>query len=105
MKLESMAEQSGAARAALHIVSDTRRQDRFIAIAQRGITLVTVALGMYAEPTIAGWLYGPLEHWFGLRESVAHTIATVLALSIITYLHVVIGALSPQAMALPAPEN
>ena len=59
MKLESMAEQSGAARAALHIVSDTRRQDRFIAIAQLGITLVTVALGMYAEPTIAGWLYGP----------------------------------------------
>lgn len=105
MKLESMAEQSGAARAALHIVSDTRRQDRFIAIAQLGITLVTVALGMYAEPTIAGWLYGPLEHWFGLSESVAHTIATVLVLSIITYLHVVIGEMIPKAMALHAPEN
>lgn len=104
-KLEQMTANSGSARAALKIVSDTRSQDRFIAIAQLGITLVTVALGMYAEPTIAGWLYGPLQQWFGLSESVAHTIATVFVLSTITYLHVVIGEMIPKAMALHAPES
>src|SRR5690625_161958 len=105
VKLEQLAEGSGAARAALNIVSDTRHQDRFIAIAQLGIALVTVALGMYAEPTIAGWLYGPLQEWFGLNESVAHTIATVFVLSVITYLHVVIGEMIPKAMALHSPES
>src|SRR5690625_3615383 len=104
MKLESMAEQSGAARAALHIVSDTRRQDRFIAIAQLGITLVTVALGMYAEPTIAGWLHGPLTA-LGLPEGAASTTATIVVLGLITFLHVVIGEMIPKAMALHAPEQ
>ena len=105
IKLEQMAEKSTAARAALNIVRNTRLQDRFIAVAQLGITLVTVALGMYAEPTIAGWFYGPLQEWFGLSESVAHTLATFVILTVITYLHVVIGEMIPKAMALHAPEQ
>ena len=104
-KLEPLADKSAAARQALGIVRNTRLQDRFIAVAQLGITLVTVALGMYAEPTIAGWFYGPLQQWFGLSESVAHTVATVVILAAITYLHVVIGEMIPKAMALHSPEN
>ena len=104
-RLAQLAETSGSAKRALGIISDTRLQDRFIAVAQLGITLVTVALGMYAEPTIAGWLYGPFQQWFGLSESVAHTVATVLVLATITYLHVVIGEMIPKAMALHAPES
>lgn len=104
-KLEPLAENSAAARSALNIVKNTRLQDRFIAVAQLGITLVTVALGMYAEPTIAGWFYGPLQQWFGLSESVAHTVATVVILAVITYLHVVIGEMIPKAMALHSPET
>lgn len=104
-RLAQLAETSGSAKHALGIVSDTRLQDRFIAVAQLGITLVTVGLGMYAEPTIAGWLYGPFQQWFGLSESVAHTVATVLVLATITYLHVVIGEMIPKAMALHAPES
>lgn len=104
-RLAQLAETSGSAKRALGIVSDTRLQDRFIAVAQLGITLVTVGLGMYAEPTIAGWLYGPFQQWFGLSESVAHTVATVLVLATITYLHVVIGEMIPKAMALHAPES
>ncbi len=104
-RLAQLAETSGSAKRALGIVSDTRLQDRFIAVAQLGITLVTVGLGMYAEPTIAGWLYGPFQQWFGFSESVAHTVATVLVLATITYLHVVIGEMIPKAMALHAPES
>ena len=104
-KLEALADQSASARQALKIVQNTRLQDRFIAVAQLGITLVTVALGMYAEPTIAGWLYGPLQQWFGLSEAVAHTVATVFVLGVITYLHVVIGEMIPKAMALHSPEG
>ncbi len=104
-RLAQLAQTSSSAKQALNIVSDTRQQDRFIAVAQLGITLVTVGLGMYAEPTIAGWLYGPFQQWFGLSESVAHTVATVLVLATITYLHVVIGEMIPKAMALHAPEG
>ncbi len=104
IRMEGLAETSATAKSVLKIVSDTRNQDRYIAVAQVGITLVTVALGMYAEPTIAAWLYGPLERWFGVSEAAAHTIATVGVLFAITYLHVVIGEMVPKAMALHAPE-
>lgn len=104
VKLEPLAEESRRARQVLRTVSDTRLQDRFIAVAQLGITLVTVALGMYAEPTIAGWLHGPLTA-LGLPEGAASTTATIVVLGLITFLHVVIGEMIPKAMALHAPEQ
>lgn len=105
IRLEPMTEKSVPARAVMRIISNTRRQDGYIAVAQLGITLVTIALGMYAEPTIAAWLYVPFEERFGMPSTAAHTIATILVLSVITFLHVVIGEMVPKAMALYAPEN
>jgi len=104
VRLEPLAESSRRARQVLTTISDTRLQDRFIAVAQLGITLVTVALGMYAEPTIAGWIEGPLRA-IGLNEAAAGTTATIVVLAIITFLHVVIGEMIPKAMALHAPER
>lgn len=79
-------------------------KDGYIAIAQLGITLASIGLGMYGEPAVAGWLYGPFEDW-GLSHTAAHTVGFIVALSGITYLHVVFGEMIPKALALQAPET
>jgi CBS domain containing-hemolysin-like protein len=79
-------------------------KDGYIAIAQLGITLASIGLGMYGEPAVAGWLYGPFEDW-GLSNAAAHTVGFVIALSGITYMHVVFGEMIPKALALQAPET
>ncbi|MBT8215114.1 MAG: DUF21 domain-containing protein, partial [Acidimicrobiia bacterium] len=79
-------------------------KDSYIAVAQLGITLASIGLGMYGEPAIAHWLYDPFES-LGLSETAAHTVGFVVALSIITYLHVVLGEMIPKALALSQPED
>ncbi len=78
-------------------------KDSYIAVAQLGITLASIGLGMYGEPAIAHWLYDPFES-LGLSEAAAHTVGFLIALSIITYLHVVLGEMIPKALALSEPE-
>ncbi len=79
-------------------------KDGYIAVAQLGITLASIGLGMYGEPAVAGWLYGPFED-LGLSSAAAHTIGFIIALSGITYMHVVFGEMIPKALALQAPET
>ncbi len=89
----------------VHTLSDTSRQDYYIAVAQVGITTVTIALGMYAEPTLADGLTGLLERTFGSNFAASHTVAVVLAVIIIVYFHVVVGEMIPKALALQFPER
>lgn len=79
-------------------------KDGYIAIAQLGITLASIGLGMYGEPAIAKWLYGPFER-IGLTEEWSHVVGFAIALSAITFLHVVFGEMIPKALALQAPER
>ncbi len=74
--------------------------NRYLSTAQVGITVASLGLGMYGEHAVAGWLEGPLEHlgWFG--TAAAHTIASVIAVALLTYLHVVLGEMIPKALAL-----
>jgi CBS domain containing-hemolysin-like protein len=91
---------SSAARRVLHVLSDPAHINRYLSTAQIGITLASLALGMYGEHTVAEWFIGPLEHlgWFGVAT--AHTIATVIAVAFLTYLHVVLGEMIPKSLAL-----
>lgn len=79
-------------------------KDSYIAIAQLGITLASIGLGMYGEPAVAAWLYPGLEN-AGLSYDQAHIIGFVIALGGITYLHVVFGEMIPKALALQVPEQ
>jgi len=79
-------------------------KDSYIAVAQLGITLASIGLGMYGEPAVAHWLYDPFES-LGLSETAAHTVGFLVALSFITYLHVVLGEMIPKALALSSPEG
>ena len=80
------------ARLVLAITSDP---PRFIAAMQLGVTITSLGIGALGEPVLA--------HIF--EPAVATAIAVVLALLIITYLHVVVGELVPKAIALSYPER
>jgi CBS domain containing-hemolysin-like protein len=92
-----------SARWLLRVFDRPTGKDGYIAVAQLGITLASIGLGMYGEPAIAHWLYDPFES-LGLSEGAAHTVGFLLALSLITYLHVVFGEMIPKALALATPE-
>jgi CBS domain containing-hemolysin-like protein len=89
-----------AARWVQGILGNRRKTDRYIATAQLGITLASLGLGMYAEPAIAHLIEDPLHDWFGLEGAIVHTISFILALAVITYLHVVVGEMVPKSLAL-----
>lgn len=103
-RLQTLADAgSGSAQWLIAQMEKPTGKDAFIAVAQLGITLASIGLGMYGEPSVAGWLYGPLEE-LGLSNAGAHTVGFIIALSGITFLHVVFGEMIPKAMALAAPE-
>lgn len=104
-RFETMAQNgNGAAKWLLRVFDRDGGKDAYIAIAQLGITLASIGLGMYGEPAVAKWLYEPLEG-LGLSYEQSHAVGFVIALAAITYLHVVFGEMIPKAMALQSPES
>ncbi|GHG06796.1 hemolysin [Deinococcus piscis] len=95
---------SSAAQQMLKVFDQPMGKDRYVAVAQLGITLASIGLGMYGEQQVAGWLYHPLEEG-GLTYGQAHTLGTVISLSLITFMHVVFGEMIPKALALQTPEQ
>lgn len=91
---------SQSARHVLRIVSDPVRQNRYLATAQIGITVASLGLGMYGEHTIAEWLVAPLSSIGALSETLAHTLATVVAIGLMTFVHVVLGEMVPKSLAI-----
>jgi len=87
------------------VVSSTGKLDRYIATAQLGITLASLGLGMYAEPAIAHLIEEPLHNYLGLEGASIHTVSFIIALSLITYLHVVLGEMVPKSLALQTAER
>ena len=76
-----------------------------LAGAQLGITMASLGLGFVAEPAVADALESALEPLGGLPESVLHTIAFVVALAIVVFLHMVIGEMVPKNITIAAPEQ
>ncbi|HLN79167.1 MAG TPA: hemolysin family protein [Nocardioidaceae bacterium] len=72
--------------------------------AQLGITLASLGLGALGEPAVAG-LIEPLFHALSLPENLLHPVSFVVAMSVVVYLHVVLGEMVPKNIALAGPDR
>lgn len=81
--------------------------DTYISATQLGITLASLGLGWLGEPVIAKFLEPYFEIF--LSEQIAfvsaHGTAIVIAFSLITFLHIVLGELAPKSIALQKAET
>ena len=100
-RLEAEAEHSASARAALRSVNELTVM---LAFAQLGITACTFLLGAVTKPAIDYALAPVFELW-GLPYVLADVIAFMLALIIVTFLHLVIGEMAPKSWAIAHPET
>ena len=78
--------------------------DAYLSACQLGITLASLGLGWVGEPAFARILE-PLLLAVGVdSQKMLHGISFVVAFSVISFLHIVIGELAPKSMAIRNPE-
>jgi len=101
-RLKQRAAGSRGARRALELAE---HPERFLSSVQIGITLIGILTGMFGGDAI-GTLIGA---WLGARLPIpaqyAGTVGIVIAVSLITFLTIVLGELLPKRLALLAPER
>jgi len=92
-------------RRAASVLDRITHLDTYIAATQLGITISSLALGWIGEPVVAVVLekilhYVPIE----IGNTTTHAVSFIVAFSIVTALHIVIGELAPKSLALQRPE-
>jgi CBS domain containing-hemolysin-like protein len=78
--------------------------DTYLSACQLGITLASLGLGWVGEPAFAHLLQ-PLFDALGLPADAARLTSFVIAFSVISFLHIVIGELAPKSMAIRRPDR
>ncbi|MGR6965145.1 CNNM domain-containing protein [Geodermatophilus sp. URMC 61] len=100
-RLEEAAPTSRSARAALRNSSELTL---LLAGSQLGITAATLALGAISKPAVHHWLTPLFERW-GLPLVAADVVGFVLALLVVTFIHLVVGEMAPKSWAIAHPER
>ncbi len=72
--------------------------------AQLGITICSLGLGAVGEPAVAH-LIEPGFHALGMPDALLHPVAFMVALTIVVFLHVVLGEMVPKNIAIAGPER
>jgi len=89
------------AKVAQHLVGHL---DAYLSATQLGITMASLGLGWVGEPALAHIL-APLFHALGISSpNTIHVVSVIVAFSIITFLHIVIGELAPKSIAIQKAE-
>ena len=99
-RLEQAAPSNRAARAAL---CSSTELTVLLAGSQLGITACTLALGAITKPAVHHWLVIPLEI-VGAPPVAVEIVSFVLALFVVTFLHLVVGEMAPKSWAIAHPE-
>lgn len=78
--------------------------DAYLSACQLGITLASLGLGWVGEPAFAN-LLEPVFALIGVTSpQVIHGVSFVVAFSVISFLHIVVGELAPKSLAIRVPE-
>ena len=77
--------------------------DEYLSACQLGITITALGLGWLGEPTVEALLH-PAFEYFELPESVSSVLSFIIAFSFVTYIHVVVGELTPKTFAIQRAE-
>ena len=100
-RIETMA--AAGSRSAKRLQTLLQNLNSYLSACQLGITLASLALGWVGEPAIARLLEGPLAGV--LSDTWLHSISFLIAFSIITSLHIVLGEQAPKLMGLALAEK
>ena len=73
--------------------------DSFLSAVQLGVTLCSLALGWVGEPLVAGFFLDLLRY-VPHAQTASHVLSAALGFALITYLHVLLGELTPKSLAL-----
>ena len=81
-----------------------QRLDHSLSCCQLGITMASLALGYVGEPAFA-FMFRPLFVAMGVTEAWLHIFSFIVAFTIMTSLHLVIGEQAPKIFAIRRPEE
>jgi CBS domain containing-hemolysin-like protein len=100
--IERRADGGRFAQRLINLLSSAKEQDTYIATCQLGITLASLALGIYGEARLAT----ALRPYLGELPFIGvAALASILALSAATLAHIVLGEIGPKSVALQYPEG
>lgn len=88
------------ARLVQSVLRDPRRQDRYIATSQIGVTVASLGLGMFGEHALADRILRSLGTSEWSTWLAAHGFAAVVAIAVLTYFHIALGEMLPKSIAL-----
>src|SRR5258708_9329159 len=81
--------------------------DEFLPAVQLGVTAAGLALGWIGEPAVARIILHFAEQWLHVLPPLApihaHTLAVIIAFSLITYFEVLLGEIVPKPLPLQQP--
>ena len=101
-QIEPLAERgSRAAKTALYAMEHATLM---LATSQLGITICSLLILNVSEPAIHHLLAEPLK-LTGLNEGIVDTVAFLIALLLVSYLHVVLGEMVPKNLAFSVPDR
>lgn len=78
--------------------------DEYLSACQLGITITALGLGMLGEPTIKLMLDPVFAH-FELSTNMSTLLSFIIAFTLVTFLHVVVGELAPKTIAIQKAEQ
>ena len=102
IKLQPIADEGNLkAKEILDVLKDP---DQYLSSIQVGITLVSIIEGLYGGEKLAEYLEPILIKW-SMHVGLAHAIALVFSITLITYVTIVIGELLPKSLAFQHPQK
>jgi CBS domain containing-hemolysin-like protein len=96
-------EDEGSRRASMvkHAIDDI---NKYVSTAQIGVTVCSLVIGFLGEPVISALLEEPLGS-IGIEGNALRVISAMIAFTVLTYFHVVVGEVAPKNMALQKAER